>query len=154
MSRFRKSGKREVPMLNTSALPDLIFTCLFFFMIVTHFRPVSVMVQLELPVAAELQKLKEKSLLVYVIIGHKQGNTSSSYDIQLNSRFVGLEGMPAALENLQEAVVPEDRHKQVVVMRVHKDVPMGLVGDIKTMLKESGLLTIHYSANRESLHGY
>jgi biopolymer transport protein ExbD len=152
MSRFRKSGKREVPTLNTSALPDLIFTCLFFFMIVTHFRPVSVMTQLELPVAAELQKLEEKSLLVYVIIGYKQGNTSSNYDIQLNSRFVGLEEMPAALENLQETVAPEDRHKQVVVMRVHKDVPMGLVEDIKTMLKKSGLLTIHYSANRETLH--
>jgi biopolymer transport protein ExbD len=150
MSRFRKSEKREVPTLNTSALPDLIFTCLFFFMIVTHFRPVSVMTQLELPAATELQKLEEKSLLVYIMVGHKPGNTSSGYDIQLNSQFVGLEEMPAALENLKENVAPEDRNKQVVVMRIDKDVPMGLVGDIKTVLKEAGLLTIHYSANRRS----
>jgi biopolymer transport protein ExbD len=149
MSRFRQPGKREVPMLNTSALPDLIFTCLFFFMIVTHFRPVSVMTQLELPVATELQKLEEKSLLVYIMVGHKDGNTSPEYDIQLNSQFVSLEEMPAALERLEESVPPESRNKRVAVMRVDKDTPMGLIGDIKKILRKSGLLTIHYSANRQ-----
>ncbi|MDR2086993.1 MAG: biopolymer transporter ExbD [Dysgonamonadaceae bacterium] len=150
MSRFRKSEKREVPTLNTSALPDLIFTCLFFFMIVTHFRPVSVMTQLELPVATELQKLEEKSLLVYIMIGHKDGNRSSDYDIQLNSLFVSLKEMPEALKNVEENVAPEDRNKRMVVMRVDKDVPMGLVGDIKKILREAGLLTIHYSANKQT----
>ena len=37
MSRFRPT-RREVPGLNTASLPDLIFTVLFFFMIVTHIR--------------------------------------------------------------------------------------------------------------------
>ena len=35
MGKFNKTGKREMPALNTSSLPDLIFTLLFFFMIVT-----------------------------------------------------------------------------------------------------------------------
>ena len=34
MGKFNKTGKREMPELNTSSLPDLIFTMLFFFMIV------------------------------------------------------------------------------------------------------------------------
>ena len=29
--------RRSVPELNTASLPDLIFTVLFFFIIVTHF---------------------------------------------------------------------------------------------------------------------
>ena len=29
---------RDVPQLNTASLPDLIFTVLFFFMVVTHMR--------------------------------------------------------------------------------------------------------------------
>ena len=33
--RFNRTGRREMPTLNTSSLPDLIFTLLFFFMIVT-----------------------------------------------------------------------------------------------------------------------
>jgi biopolymer transport protein ExbD len=150
MSRFRKSEKREVPLLNTSALPDLIFTCLFFFMIVTHFRPVAVNTQLDLPTATELQKLEEKSLVIYIMVGHKQDNTSSDYDIQLNAQFVSLEEMPAALENLKENVAPEDQSKRVVVMRVDKDTSMGLIQDIKKILQEADLLTIHYSANRRS----
>jgi biopolymer transport protein ExbD len=150
MSRFRKSEKREVPTLNTSALPDLIFTCLFFFMIVTHFRPVVVNTQLELPTATELQKLEEKSLVIYIMVGQKQDNTSSDYDVQLNSQFVSLEEMPVALEKLKENLAPEDRNKRVVVMRVDKDTPMGLIHDLKKILQEANLLTIHYSANRKS----
>ena len=34
MGRFSRGGSREMPELNTSSLPDLIFTILFFFMIV------------------------------------------------------------------------------------------------------------------------
>ncbi|MBQ1800387.1 MAG: biopolymer transporter ExbD, partial [Prevotella sp.] len=34
MIKFRKHTRRSVPMLNTASLPDLIFTVLFFFMIV------------------------------------------------------------------------------------------------------------------------
>ena len=33
MGKFNKTGKKEMPVLNTSSLPDLIFTLLFFFMI-------------------------------------------------------------------------------------------------------------------------
>ena len=38
MSMGFKRRSHEVPGLNTSSLPDLIFTVLFFFMIVTHMR--------------------------------------------------------------------------------------------------------------------
>jgi biopolymer transport protein ExbD len=147
MSRFRKSGQKETPPLNTAALSDLIFTSLFFFLIVTHFRPVAVMTQLELPTATELQKLEEKSLVIYIMVGHKQDNPSGDYDIQLNSGFVQLEEIPATLEKLKENVSPEEQAKRIVVMRIDKDVPMGLVNDIKKILREANLLTIYYSAN-------
>ena len=39
----------EVPGLNTSSLPDLIFSVLFFFMIVTHMRQVTLKVDCRLP---------------------------------------------------------------------------------------------------------
>ena len=41
MGKFNKTGKREMPALNTSSLPDLIFTLLLFFMIVTTLREVT-----------------------------------------------------------------------------------------------------------------
>ena len=49
MGKFSKTGKREMPELNTSSLPDLIFTMLFFFMIVTTMREVTLKVQFKVP---------------------------------------------------------------------------------------------------------
>ena len=41
--------RRSVPSLNVASMPDLIFTVLFFFMIVTHMRSDEVKVRLEVP---------------------------------------------------------------------------------------------------------
>ncbi|MDR0798197.1 MAG: biopolymer transporter ExbD, partial [Dysgonamonadaceae bacterium] len=98
MSRFRTSRYREVPMLNTSSLPDLIFTILFFFMLVTHGQPFKQMAKVELPTAAELQKLEEKSLVIYIVVSSKAGEMSDAPVVQLNSDEVSLENLPAALE--------------------------------------------------------
>ena len=55
MGKFNKTGKREMPALNTSSLPDLIFTLLFFFMIVTTMREVTLKVEFKIPQATELE---------------------------------------------------------------------------------------------------
>ena len=148
MSRFRKSSPREVPTLNTASLPDLIFTILFFFMIVTHMTSVPVMTQFDLPTATELQKLEEKSLVVYVMVGKNPENKSTPI-IQLNSEFVRLEEMPVVLEGLKEKVLPGEQDKMMAVMKIDKNTPMGLVNDIKKILRESSILTVHYGANKK-----
>ena len=69
MGKFNKTGKREMPALNTSSLPDLIFTLLFFFMIVTTMREVTLKVQFTLPQGTELEKLEKKSLVTFIYVG-------------------------------------------------------------------------------------
>ena len=69
MGKFNKTGKRGMPELNTSSLPDLIFTMLFFFMIVTTMREVTLKVQFKVPQATELEKLEKKSLVSFIYIG-------------------------------------------------------------------------------------
>ena len=69
MGKFNKSGGREMPPLNTSSLPDLIFTLLFFFMMVTTMREVTLKVDFRLPQATELQKLEKKSLITFIYMG-------------------------------------------------------------------------------------
>jgi len=143
MSRFSRSESRQVPALNTAALPDLIFTVLFFFMIVTHMRTAPVMAPFEVPEVAELQKLNEKKLIVYILIGKEK-------QIQLNSGFVSLEVLPARLQDLKNNVPAEDQEKMLAVLNIDKDVPMGLVNDVKHILRESRILTLHYSAKKVS----
>ena len=68
MKRRFQQKKRKVPGLNTASLPDLIFTVLFFFMIVTHLRSVPVKVKYQTPQGTELKKLTKKSTTTYVFI--------------------------------------------------------------------------------------
>ena len=61
MGKFSKAGGREMPELNTSSLPDLVFAFLFFIMMVTSMREVTLKVEFHAPQATELQKLEKKS---------------------------------------------------------------------------------------------
>ena len=66
MSRFNKNSDHEVPELSTSSLPDLIFTILFFFMMVTTMREVTLMVKIQKPAGTELEKLTRKSCTSFI----------------------------------------------------------------------------------------
>ena len=59
MGKFNKTGKRGMPALNTSSLPDLIFTLLFFFLMVTSMREVPLTVEFRPPQGTELEKLEK-----------------------------------------------------------------------------------------------
>jgi len=149
MSRFRKNGRRKVPALNTAALPDLIFTLLFFFLLVTNMRTVPTLTQVQLPNASELQKLKEKSLLVYILVGRQSNeNQENLFEIQLDSNRITLEDMPLRLREMKEKMKPEDKEHSVVILKIDKDAPMGLVNDIRQNLREAQLQTVYYAAER------
>ena len=60
MGKFSKAGGREMPELNTSSLPDLVFAFLFFIMMVTSMREVTLKVEFHAPQATELQKIGEE----------------------------------------------------------------------------------------------
>ena len=91
MGKFNKTGRKGMPALNTSSLPDLIFTLLFFFMMVTTMREVTLKVEFKVPQATELEKLEKKSLVTYIYVGkptaefRKQLGAESR--IQLNDAF-------------------------------------------------------------------
>ena len=149
MSRFRKNSHRKVPSLNTAALPDLIFTLLFFFLLVTNMRTVPVLAQVQLPDASELQKLKEKSLLIYLLVGRQSGeNQEDLYDIQLNSELIALEDMPFKLQAIKKDMKPEEQSQLIVLLKIDKDTPMGLVNDIRRKLREAQLQTVYYTVEK------
>ena len=75
-----------MPGLNTAALPDLIFTVLFFFMIVTHMRDVEPLVRYDVPLGTELQKVAHKASVVYIYVG-RTAKDSDQFAIQLNNRL-------------------------------------------------------------------
>lgn len=54
MAKFKKGGKRETPAISTASLPDIVFMLLFFFMVSTTMREVSLMVANAMPQALSL----------------------------------------------------------------------------------------------------
>ena len=69
MAKFKKGGKKETPAISTASLPDIVFMLLFFFMVSTTMREVTLMIQNNLPEATQIAKLEKKSLVSNIYIG-------------------------------------------------------------------------------------
>ena len=67
MSRFKTKKGKGGAAINTSSLPDIIFMLLFFFMVSTTMREVTVRVKQQMPEATEIQKLDKKSLVSFMV---------------------------------------------------------------------------------------
>ena len=149
MSRFQQSNNRDVPELNLAAMPDLIFTVLFFFMIVTHMRDVKPMVRYDVPQGTELE-MARKAGVIYLFIGKPVDSTgevtSQETRIQLNDRYVTLEQLEQAVAAERDKMSETDRQQMVVSIRADRDTEMGLINDVKQQLRKAGTLNINYSA--------
>ena len=151
----RNSKDHEVPLLNTTSLPDLIFTVLFFFMIVTHMRDVDLKVHYEVPQGTEVQKLGHKSSVVQIYVGRQNGkqpagNADEDFCIQLNNDVATVADIKAFLEAEQQRMTAEDRARMTVSIKADRDVPMGIISDIKRALQQSYALRINYSATEKN----
>ena len=154
MSRFRKRQQHEVPGLNLAAMPDLIFTVLFFFMIVTHMRDVKPMVRYEVPQGTELEKTVRKSSVVYLFIGKPVDAQGRMVDgetrIQLNNRYVTIDQIAREIDQERARMSEDDRQHLVVSIRADRDTEMGVINDVKQALRKAGALNINYSATKKS----
>ena len=139
--RFRRPD-HSVPELNMASLPDLIFTVLFFFMIVTHMRDVEKHVQYQVPTGTEVTKQQHKSSVVHIYIGRPMDGSTDDYVIQLNNKIATVDDIARFIEQERKDMSGEDR-----------DVPMSLINDVKQALRQSYALNITYSANEKPTTG-
>ena len=88
MGKFRKEGKKEVPQVSTSSLPDIVYMLIFFFMITTTMRDVELKVKTAMPKASEIQKLEHKALVSSIYIGPpRDTKLGTESRIQLDDSF-------------------------------------------------------------------
>lgn len=165
----RNRRLREVPMLNTASLPDLIFTVLFFFMIVTHMRTTTSKVKYALPQGTELKRLVKKSAVTYIYIGRDlpkttretstvvSPNTSSAssmdvsaYKVQLNNRVGSIDEVASFVANEKKRMNPDDQVKMTVSIKADRSTPMYVINAVKRAVRAGGATRINYSAERES----
>ncbi|MES5004753.1 ExbD/TolR family protein [Prevotella disiens] len=152
MSIFRRRS-HDIPELNTASLPDLIFTILFFFMLVTHMRKVAVKVKYQVPQGTELTKLVKKTAITYLYIGKPMSETgqlaSDSLCIQMNDKLVDVAEIKSYLVKERATMSAEDKKQMSVSIRADKETPMGRIIDIKQSLREANVLNVNYAATKK-----
>ena len=154
MAKIRRNDKREMPALNTSSLPDIIFMLLFFFMSVTSMKEVTYKVQIQNPQATELTKLEKKSLVRYIYVGTPtkefQKAFGSETRIQLDDAFADKSEIADYIINERSAMNESDQGKMTVSIKADKETRMGIIADIKQELRKAYALKISYAATQRT----
>ena len=152
MAQIRKGGTKEVPGVNTSSLPDIVFMLLFFFMATTTMKEVSFKVDVKVPEATELQKLEKKSLTRYIYVGTPMKEYQKMYGkesrVQLDDAFAEVDEIEMFIENERNAMKESDQGLLTVSIKADKDTKMGIITDIKQALRRAQALKINYAATK------
>ena len=141
--QLNSKRKRNVPELNTSALPDLIFTVLFFFMIVTYMRQTDVNMNVAIPSGNELQKLQKRYAVTYLYIGY---DTDGTILMQLDKEATDITSLANALQKKRSRLPDDEKQYLTVSVKADKKIPAKMIGDVKAVLRKVNVLRISYTA--------
>lgn len=150
MSKFSKKKGGEVPAISTASLPDIVFMLLFFFMVATVMREDELSVENRLPMANQVEKLEERSKLVYIYVGkptaayQKQfGNTAV---VQLGDKISPPERVYDFVNTKRNAMAEDIKDQMMVSLKVDGEATVGVLTDVKEQLRRANALKINYTA--------
>ena len=147
MAKFKKERKGQ-EQINTSALPDIIFMLLFFFMVTTVLREQDILVEQKIPQSTQLQKLQNKTLISYVFIG-KPKNTGlygSEPRVQATDVLISTPEIVQWVNQERDKLAEADRGSITISMKVDKDVKMGPISDVQTELRNADARKVLYAS--------
>ena len=153
MSKFKKKTNTSTS-IPTSALPDIIFMLLFFFMVTTVLREQDLLVEQKIPQATQHQKLQKKTLISYLYIG-KPKNTSlygSEPRVQANDVLISAPEIVQWVNQERDMLPEADRGFITISMKVDKDVKMGPISDVQTELRNADARRVLYASTGKVLN--
>lgn len=146
MSKFRKKSatKQDIP---TSALPDIIFMLLFFFMVTTVLRETTINVKQRIPDATQLRKLQRKSLVSYLYIGEPKKTEiwGEEPKIQANDVFIDVKDIVLWVTKEKDKLNEVERDQITISLKVDEEAKMGLISDVQLQLREANARKLLYS---------
>lgn len=149
MARFKNKDK-SIPEIPTSALPDIIFILLFFFMVTTKMKENSPMVSTELPRATELKKIPQEMQKLTINIGPAidQATYGTEPVMQIGNKVVRIDELGGIVGETLAKMKPTKRSTSNIVAYIKGDenLKMGMVDDITEKLRKLGVLNVNYSA--------
>ncbi|MEO1049424.1 MAG: biopolymer transporter ExbD [Bacteroidota bacterium] len=149
MAKFKKKTKtkQEIP---TSALPDIIFMLLFFFMVTTILRETTINVKQRIPDATQLRKLQKKSLVSYLYIGEpkKTAQWGTEPKIQANDVFIDTKDVTRWVNEERAKLKEVERDQMTVALKVDEDAKRGLISDVELELRKANARKLLYTTKR------
>jgi biopolymer transport protein ExbD len=147
MAHFQKKSANTKQNIPTSALPDIIFMLLIFFMVVTVLREVELRVQIEFAQAENIEKIDQKRLVSYVYIGPERlgGGQLGDTAVQIDDALV--DDIQAIRQIMYDKLMEQPR--LIVSLRVDRESEFGIVTDVQQELRHAGTLRINYSTLRQ-----
>jgi biopolymer transport protein ExbD len=147
MAKFKKKTKTS-ENIPTSALPDIIFMLLFFFMVTTVLREQDILVEQKLPQATQLQKLEKKTLISYLFVG-KPKNTNlygTEPRVQANDVLINTKDIVLWVNQEKDKLSEVERDQITISMKADRDVKMGPISDIQFELREADARKLLYAS--------
>src|SRR5690625_4346656 len=90
MAHFEKKSAETSQEVPTSAMPDVVFMLLIFFMVTTVLREVELQVQVNFAEAENIEKIEQKRWVSYIYIGPQklQGNQLGEDRVQIDDALI------------------------------------------------------------------
>ncbi len=124
--------KKSNPTVPTTAMPDIVFMLIFFFMVSSVLRTADGL-QVSLPEARKIQKLESRVHVAYIWIA-KSGMVS------IDGRLVQI---PSIRNIMYQKVVADPQ--LIVSIRADQKVNMEILNKIHKELRESTAVKVNYS---------
>jgi len=151
MARFKSNynvGEIEIP---TSALPDIIFMLLFFFMVTTVLRTEEDKIKYLVPTAEEIKKVEKKAVVTEIKIGNPKNQQIFGTDpvIQAGGVILRVDQIPEFILQEKSRLPELQRDKHIVLLMVDKNVNMGIVSDVQQELRKTNSRKIIYATIKD-----
>lgn len=148
MGHFKKKSadtKQDIPV---TAMPDIVFMLLIFFMVTTVLREVELQVRVNFTRAENIEKIEQKRLVSYIYVGPERisGNRLGPTKVQVDDAVI--EDITAIRKLMYDKL--QEQPKLIVSLRIDEDTEAGIVNDIQQELRDAGTLRINYSTKRET----
>ncbi len=147
MSKFKKKTgtSQDIP---TSALPDIIFMLLFFFMVTTVLRETEILVEQKIPRAEQLRKMQKKTLVSYIYIGKPKDTDRYGEEprIQLNDALATPDDVIQFVNQEKDKLDEAERDQITMALKVDTEAKMGIVSDVQQELRDANALKVLYTS--------
>lgn len=134
---IKRSIKRKVEF-NTTALPDIVFMLLFFFMVVTVMKESEDVKQIEVPHTENALLLDNDSEFIHV--GIDISDNSTLYYIN----NIAYSNFDAFREKMSQLSSQKKTYDSKVKMKLHPDLQMKQVNEVKSLFQEYGFFNLEY----------